>query len=200
MLQDRYGFMWFATLDGLNRYDGYQFVVYRHDPKDKTSITHSYVQTLFEDSKGRLWIGTVSGGLDLFDRETETFLHIKPQQGNANSLSPGSVKSIVEDARGNIWVHVSDKVDKITINEKEKIIDRKLSIQHIKLPFNSDKSFLAATKSGKIYYADGDKGVMYKHDDRKESWSVFLIWKMICKLIIMKATITFESFSWWKIK
>src|SRR6185436_7091889 len=51
ILQDRYGFMWFATKDGLNRYDGYHFVVYRHDPSNAASIADNYVETIFEDSK-----------------------------------------------------------------------------------------------------------------------------------------------------
>src|SRR6185436_77063 len=71
ILQDRYGFMWFATKDGLNRYDGYRFVVYKHDPSDPKTIIDNFIQTLFEDSKGRLWIGTATKGLELFDREKE---------------------------------------------------------------------------------------------------------------------------------
>lgn len=172
ILQDRYGFMWFATLDGVNRYDGYHFVVYRHDAHDPASITESYVQALFEDSKGRLWIGTVSGGLDLFDRETETFIHLTRQEGNANSLSQGPINSISEDEHGNIWVHVSDKLDKITIN-KGKAFNNDFSIHHIKVPFHSEVSFLSIIKTGVIYYANAEDGVIYKLDDeRTETWSV----------------------------
>jgi len=54
----------------LNRYDGYHFVVYRHDPSDPNSIADNYIETVFEDSKGRLWVGTTSQGLELFNRET----------------------------------------------------------------------------------------------------------------------------------
>src|SRR4051794_33922713 len=64
ILQDHYGFMWFATKDGLNRYDGYHFTVFRHDARDSTTIADNFVQSMFEDSKGRLWVGTASGGLN----------------------------------------------------------------------------------------------------------------------------------------
>src|SRR5678816_3317379 len=56
MLQDHFGFMWFGTKAGLNRYDGYNFVVYRHDAADSTSLADNFIQSLFEDSEGRLWI------------------------------------------------------------------------------------------------------------------------------------------------
>jgi len=175
IFQDRYGFMWFATLDGLNRYDGYRFVVYRHDAQDQTSITESFVQAIFEDSKGRLWIGTIAGGLDLYDRETETFIHVKHREGNANSLSPGPINSISEDEHGNIWVHVFDKLEKITFNKKEKAVNEEIPIHHVKVPFNSALSFLSITKTGKIYYVNAKDGVIYKlEDDRTERWSVAL--------------------------
>ncbi len=174
MLQDRYGFMWFATLDGLNRYDGYKFVVYRHDAKDPNSITESFVKTLYEDSEGRLWIGSIAGGLDLFDRESDSFIHFKHLEGNPNSLSPGSVNSIIEDKQRNIWVNVSGKIDKIIIPKLKKPSASNISIHHLKPPSNSEISFLSRTKSGRIYYTDGQNGLTYKLDDEKtNSWSVF---------------------------
>ncbi len=175
MFQDRYGFMWFATLDGLNRYDGYKFTVYRHDPQNKTSITKSFVQSFFEDSQGRLWIGTISGGLDLFDRETETFIHVNQQAGNINSLSEGSITSIAEDMHENIWVNIADKVDKISIDKTKKLTGKSFSFHHVKVPSKSGMSLLSITKSGKIYYANCSDGMMYKLDDGiDEKWSVVI--------------------------
>ena len=77
ILQDRYGFMWFSTKDGLNQYDGYRFRIYRHDPEDSGTLSENFVQTIYEDRKGRLWVGTSSGYLDLFNHASGTFQHIK---------------------------------------------------------------------------------------------------------------------------
>jgi signal transduction histidine kinase/ligand-binding sensor domain-containing protein/DNA-binding response OmpR family regulator len=103
ILQDQKGFMWFGTKDGLNRYDGYSFVVYQQDPFDTTTISANYITALFEDSRGLIWIGTLNGGLNCFIRETETFvrIHIKSLLSANHNLN--EIKSIREDSEGNIW-------------------------------------------------------------------------------------------------
>src|SRR5215831_14414294 len=85
IMQDHFGFMWFGTKDGLNRYDGYHFMVYRHDPADSGSLADNFIQVVFEDSRGRLWIGTSDHGVDLMNRETETFIHFRHQDNDENS-------------------------------------------------------------------------------------------------------------------
>ena len=71
--QDSHGFLWVATRDGLNRYDGYNFKVYRHDPKDSSSLANSFIYAVFEDSQGQLWVGS-RGGLHRYDRQNDTFI------------------------------------------------------------------------------------------------------------------------------
>jgi signal transduction histidine kinase/ligand-binding sensor domain-containing protein len=75
ILQDSQGFMWFGTDDGLNKYDGYSFTIYKHNPDDPFSISHNQIWSLFEDSSGTLWIGTYGGGLNRFDRDSGKFTH-----------------------------------------------------------------------------------------------------------------------------
>ena len=75
LLQDSRGFMWFGTEDGLSKYDGYDFVVYRHDPQDPQSLSDNFVESIYEDQSQVLWIGTRGGGLNQFDREKETFTY-----------------------------------------------------------------------------------------------------------------------------
>ena len=75
ILQDSRGFMWFATQDGLNRYDGHEFVVYKHDSENPNSLSDNFVNALYEDPSGALWIGTNGGGLDRLDPGTGQFTH-----------------------------------------------------------------------------------------------------------------------------
>jgi signal transduction histidine kinase/ligand-binding sensor domain-containing protein/DNA-binding response OmpR family regulator len=96
ILQDRRGFMWFGTKDGLNRYDGHEFVVFRHDPFDSTSVSDSEITALYEDKAGLLWVGTRGGGLNRFDRAAERFERFP-------AGPRGMVSAITGDATG-IWV------------------------------------------------------------------------------------------------
>src|SRR5690606_37335574 len=64
--QDKYGFMWFGTQDGLNRFDGYSFLIFKNNPDDSNSISNNNIKALLFDSRGALWIGTEGGGLDKY--------------------------------------------------------------------------------------------------------------------------------------
>jgi signal transduction histidine kinase/ligand-binding sensor domain-containing protein/DNA-binding response OmpR family regulator len=119
IVQDRRGFMWFGTKDGLNRYDGYQFVVFRHDPFDSTSISDSEITALFEDSRGELWVGTRGGGVNRFDRARERFTQVKA--GPARDIM-----AIAEDAGGAIWVGAAGEgLFRLTTNGRREVtVDR----------------------------------------------------------------------------
>ena len=103
-LQDRQGFMWFGTQDGLNRFDGYGFTVYRHDDADPRSLRDNYILSLYEDRTGVLWVGTNKGGLNRYDPQTEQFTAFVHDPNNAESLSMNAVNDIMEDQEGYLWV------------------------------------------------------------------------------------------------
>jgi signal transduction histidine kinase/ligand-binding sensor domain-containing protein/DNA-binding response OmpR family regulator len=106
--QDNRGFMWFGTQDGLNRYDGYNIVVYKPVPGAPRSLSNIRVTAVFEDRNGILWIGTGGGGLNRFDREKEHFIHYKHDPGDTRSLSGNWVTAIGEDSRGRLWIGTLD--------------------------------------------------------------------------------------------
>ncbi len=115
--QDKKGFIWIGTKDGLNRYDGYEFVCYRHNPADSTSLSENNVSIIFEDSKERLWIGTNGGGLNLFNREKESFTHFVSGVSN-KTLSSNFITVICESRDGFLWIGTTDgglnKFDPVT--------------------------------------------------------------------------------------
>ena len=92
------GFLWFGTKNGLNRYDGHEFIVYSHEPKDSTSISGSQVTAIFEDSRGYFWVGTKDSGLNLFDRKNQVFYKVKL----ADSMRLSSIWEIEESPEGDI--------------------------------------------------------------------------------------------------
>ena len=122
ILQDNDGFMWFATEDGLNKYDGYNFTIYKNDPHDKNSISDNFIWTIYQDKSGILWIGTNSGGLCRFDREKDRFISFKNDPSNPNSLSLNNVRAVCEDSDGNIWVGTENGLNKF--NRKENSFTR----------------------------------------------------------------------------
>lgn len=103
VLQDRKGWVWIGTSQGICRFDGYRFTVFKNDPDDSTSLKGNLVRTIFEDRKGQLWIGTENGGLNKFDREKERFQQLF-YHGDQAMLKDVSVTSIQEDSLGNLWI------------------------------------------------------------------------------------------------
>jgi two-component system sensor histidine kinase ChiS len=104
IIQDQKGFMWFATQEGLNRYDGYEFKIYGHEPDNPNSLSHDVLTCLLEDRRGKLWIGTLNGGLNRFDPLTGTFTRYQMNPQTPNSLSHNYVRCIMEDSSGWLWI------------------------------------------------------------------------------------------------
>lgn len=102
--QDRKGFIWIATENGLNKFDGTRFSIYRHNATDSTSLKNNYVRTLFEDSRGNFWIGCING-LQRYDRATDNFheLFISRKDGRKNP----HITSIIERRNGDLWIATS---------------------------------------------------------------------------------------------
>jgi signal transduction histidine kinase/ligand-binding sensor domain-containing protein len=105
--QDHRGFMWFGTEGGLNKYDGYQFIVYRHDPDDPLTLSDDFVSSIYEDRNGNLWVGT-RNGLNRFDRATGTFTRYQHDPDNPQSLGGTWVVAIYGDHEGTLWVGIED--------------------------------------------------------------------------------------------
>jgi signal transduction histidine kinase/ligand-binding sensor domain-containing protein/DNA-binding response OmpR family regulator len=101
LIQDSKGFMWIGTYDGLNRYDGQKFKVFKRSPEDPNSLGANGVEVLFEDRSGTLWVGTMGGGLNRYNPEQENFTrYINPENANF-------ILSIYEDKSSVLWIGAS---------------------------------------------------------------------------------------------
>lgn len=102
VVQDADGYLWFGTRDGLNRYDGYDFRIFRHELHDTTSISDSYIRCMANDRDGRLWVGTTNG-LNRYDPRTERFARYyidrERHTGNINEIN-----AICADPAGGVWL------------------------------------------------------------------------------------------------
>lgn len=113
MIQDRFGYMWFGTQDGLARYDGYNFMIFRHDSQDSTTLSNSAIYCLCEDRLGTLWVGT-SGGLNRFHRATGKFIRYEYYTNKTTGLSNNSVRTLLADSSV-LWVGTNSGLNRFDI-------------------------------------------------------------------------------------
>ena len=104
LLQDRTGFLWVGTEAGLNRYDGYAFEVFRHDPNEPSSLASNDISFMLEDDAGQLWLATWGGGLERFDPVSRTVQHYRRDATRPDGLEGDRVQHLLEDSSGVLWV------------------------------------------------------------------------------------------------
>jgi len=120
IIQDKKGFLWFATFDGINKYDGYSFKVYRHDENDSNSLSHNGAVYLLEDNEGYIWVvNNGEAGLDRFDPGTEKFERFKHDPKDPGSISSDQIHHVMQDKKGDIWICTNKSLD-LLIQKKEK--------------------------------------------------------------------------------
>ncbi|MFA6597471.1 MAG: two-component regulator propeller domain-containing protein [Ignavibacteriaceae bacterium] len=148
ILQDKYGFLWVATADGLNRYDGYTFKIYKNDPGNSKSLANNLIYSLLIDDDETLWAGT-NGGLCKYDRANETFVTYLTDSSSSNAVS-NIIINILEDSKKRIWVATALGIFKFdrTTGKFEKTF---IKDGNNKIPFTGTTVALIETSSGEIY-------------------------------------------------
>lgn len=120
IMQDSRGFIWVGTRDGLNRYDGNKFKVFKNIVNDTNSISNSFVQDVLEDKNGNLWISTSGGGLNMYDRKLDRFIHYRHNRNNTNSIASDILVKIALDKSGNLWIsNQKEGLDQFNITKKK---------------------------------------------------------------------------------
>lgn len=112
IIQDNQGFIWIGTRSGLNKYDGYKFTNYFHDPSNPSTISNNCITSIIKDAEGIIWIGT-NKGLNRFDPRTEVFTQFYHEENDDRSLSHDIVWSLLEDRKGNLWIGTMNGLNRL---------------------------------------------------------------------------------------
>ncbi len=172
ILQDKEGFIWVGTKDGLNRYDGYTFKVFTNDPSNNKSLSSNSINKLFEDSKGRIWVGTENEGLNVYDKKSGNFLRIKHSTANTTGLSGNVIKFMEETPDGRMLVAADDgKLNIITLKDNFFEKDVVPVITTVAMPNNTNVYGIGNDKNATTWIGGMD-GTVYKFDATKNSFTL----------------------------
>lgn len=117
--QDQKGFLWLGTQDGLNRYDGHQFKIFKNIPFDSTSLAENFISSLLVDAKGRLWVGTMNMGLHLYDPKTNTFTRFQHDPNRPQTISNNTINCLYEDKNHTIWIGTNNGFNQVKFTQNE---------------------------------------------------------------------------------
>jgi len=104
VLQDSRGLMWFATENGLNSYNGYEFEHFKRERGNPDALVNDFIYDVVEDSDGNLWLATNGGGLAMMERDSKRFTSFRHDPADSNSISSNVVRSLTIDADGTLWI------------------------------------------------------------------------------------------------
>ena len=131
--QDKDGFIWFGSSEGLDRFDGHQTLSFYHDKNVPNSLTSNVISRLIIDDQQRLWVGTFGGGLNLYQESTQDFLHFTTKQ-EQRAISNDTVNALFQDTNGSIWVGTADGLNIL------RFIDGKWQVKQIRQQLGNPNS------------------------------------------------------------
>lgn len=148
IVQDHQGFLWFGTEDGLNKYDGHTFTVYRPIAQDSSSLPHSSVSALLVDRHGRLWVGTIDG-LCRYDPEADRFVRYRHIAHDPQSLPANGIRDIFEDAAGTLWIGTNAG---LCVRQEEKDrFERHAPIASLSASQDNDVRSICTDRAGQLW-------------------------------------------------
>jgi len=171
--QDSRGFMWFGTQDGLNRYDGYTFELYNHDPGDPNTLVNNYIYSLFESNHapGVLWVGTASG-LCKLDLTTGAITSFKNNPTYDNCLKNVPIVEIIGDREGNLWLGTrGEGLNKFNIKSCTVTQYKNTPHQPQRLGTNNVMALVQDLEGN--YWIGSDGGGLSKFDKKNNTFTIY---------------------------
>ncbi|HAN79764.1 MAG TPA: hypothetical protein DCQ31_19385 [Bacteroidales bacterium] len=110
IVQDVQGYMWFGTLDGLNRFDGHEIKIYRNSPNNPNSVSDNNITALFIDKRGNMWVGTSDKGISIYNPKSDNFTGYRHVKENPLSIASDQINCFYEDSYGNLWIGTSNGI------------------------------------------------------------------------------------------
>ncbi len=170
ILQDSEGFLWFGTQDGLNRYDGYSFKIFKPSLNDTTSISDNWITDLAEDNDGNIWIATYGGGFNKFDKKTNKFTRFTQNQINSRLLPSNIINSIYFDKKENLWIGTKEGLCRLNIKENKlyNFNQNELKKNIIKVISDNENNLWLATDSIGIVKFNESKNQISVFNEKKK--------------------------------
>ncbi len=168
IFQDSRGFLWVGTQDGLNRYDGYEFREYKHDPLDSATISGNFIQSIIETPNGDIWVGTKDNGIAIWNRKTNSFSSLYSVLPENMQLSESDIHGMAEN-NGFVWAVTPNYLVKISIS-----LDMIAEYNHYNNVFKSGRynSYPVVFRNdGEVWI--GSKDGLLIFDLKKEAFSKF---------------------------
>ena len=198
MIQDKKGFLWFGTANGLNRYDGYNFTIFTNDPADTTSISDNGILSLYEDKDENIWIGTIEGVLNKYDKKRGIFSRYYITGSLKTDAAPDekyydfplpfsrnndrSITSITRDKKGFLWIGTwgrglvkldlqKNKYEHFHYSEKD---TNGFHSNRVKAIIADENNVIwAATLGGGLYkITNGEKTSLFRYQKNNNEWSL----------------------------
>jgi len=159
IIQDEKGFLCFATQHGLNKFDGYKFLTYYHNPNDSNSISHNWIYCTYDDGSGNLWLGTYGGGLDKYDYKNKKFYHFKYNTNDTTTISNNFINTFYVDKDNILWIGTDGGgLNKFNL-KTEKFIRYKHN-ENINFSISSNNvTSIIKDKNDKLWIGTTDKGI-----------------------------------------
>jgi ligand-binding sensor domain-containing protein/signal transduction histidine kinase len=170
IMQDHKGFLWVGTEDGLNRFDGYRFRVYRPDADNPFSLSDRWITALAEDPQGYLWVGTRLGGLNRYDPNTGKFTRFNNNNSNEDNAGPHQINALLADQQG-LWIGTENGLHFLDFSE-ESFEQFKPSLNDANNPSNYSITTIYKDSASFLWIGTSDGG-LYRYDRFANAFRAF---------------------------